>query len=731
MVKRKALIDSDSSEGSGSDLDKEFLDLAKKKNKKKSSPRENSSSESSSGSGSEAEKKNVKKKVRRDTASSESEREDSKPAAKVNESKNVYSNSEPEEGEVSDSSDSSEDEFNDGYDDQLMGDAEDRARLASLTEKERETEIFKRIEQREMMKTRFEIEKKLRQQKRLERAKDGKPKDKEKKKLKKKQKEEKRKREAEEAAAAEAAARERAKEKEAEAQKVELPVEKEDGEEEEDEADTSKLQVDFSSIDHKERSKERKKNIEENRGKVENKRFNAMAELKARREGKKEAEEERKRKEEEKRKKKEEEDEIASKKETKLKASDIYSDDSDSDNDEGRKSPVTREKARSRSRSHSRSGSRSRSSSSSSSSSEDEEEQKKPAYLPSKQDLNNIRLSRHKLERFVHMPFFDRIAKGCFIRVGIGQHNGSAVYRAAEIMGVYETAKIYQLGKTRTNKGLEVRHGSQKRVFRLEFVSNSEFTEPEFQKWMEATTAAGFDLPNKSKIEQKQADIKEAMMYEFNEQDVERIIKEKERFKPNPHNFAMKKAHLMKEREVALARGDDDYAREMSELLSQLEEKASELDKRRTATISSISYINDRNRKRNVEEAEKAIMAEVRANKGRRIDDPFTRRSTKPRMNFKAGEKEALAAAEQKAKDEQKEESDKKAQEEKQKKQEDKQPQVSQEDLFSAHDFDIKIDLEVPLPATSVNVVPKTNSKDLAPRRSLNLQDYKKKRGLI
>lgn len=54
---------------------------------------------------------------------------------------------------VSDSSDS-EEEFNDGYDDELMGDDEDRERLAQMTEKERETEIFKRIEAREMMKTR-------------------------------------------------------------------------------------------------------------------------------------------------------------------------------------------------------------------------------------------------------------------------------------------------------------------------------------------------------------------------------------------------------------------------------------------------------------------------------------------------------------------------------------------------------------------------------------------------
>lgn len=73
-------------------------------------------------------------------------------------------------------------------------------------------------------------------------------------------------------------------------------------------------------------------------------------------------------------------------------------------------------------------------------------------------------------------------------------------------------------------QGLRVRHGSQERVFRLEFVSNSEFTEGEFQKWVEACAASGNELPTKSRFEQKQADIKEAISYEFNEQDVERIV---------------------------------------------------------------------------------------------------------------------------------------------------------------------------------------------------------------
>lgn len=126
-------------------------------------------------------------------------------------------------------SDSSQEEFNDGYDDKLMGDEEDQARLAQMTEKEREQEIFKRIEQREIMKTRFEIEKKLRMAKKQEL---------------KKQKE--------------------SKKKEKGVDEKEKKIER--------------------APDPKERSKDRKKTIEEK----QDKKFHAMSLLKARREEKKE-----------------------------------------------------------------------------------------------------------------------------------------------------------------------------------------------------------------------------------------------------------------------------------------------------------------------------------------------------------------------------------------------------------------------------------------------------------
>ena len=60
--------------------------------------------------------------------------------------------SEMEEGEVSDSSDA--DDFDDGLDDNLMGDEEDRLKLEAMTEKEREQVIYERLERREALKTR-------------------------------------------------------------------------------------------------------------------------------------------------------------------------------------------------------------------------------------------------------------------------------------------------------------------------------------------------------------------------------------------------------------------------------------------------------------------------------------------------------------------------------------------------------------------------------------------------
>ena len=178
---------------------------------------------------------------------------------------------------------SSDSEFDDGYDENLMGDEDDRRRLNGLSEKERETEIFKRIEQRDLLKTRWEIERKLKLARRGEKTikpnKQKKKKSSVSKKLKQKYKDEN-------------------------TEEIVPIVEKEPNEEivmsnitqdmelpstipEEIILDQKLLTDDQNTVenlDHKERSKERKKNVEMNR--TDDKRSTAMAMLKAKREGK-------------------------------------------------------------------------------------------------------------------------------------------------------------------------------------------------------------------------------------------------------------------------------------------------------------------------------------------------------------------------------------------------------------------------------------------------------------
>lgn len=183
----------------------------------------------------------------------------------------------------------------------------------------------------------------------------------------------------------------------------------------------------------------------------------------------------------------------------KLKASDIYSDDSGSESDE----KVSERRSTT-------------SSKSSSSESEDEsKEEKTVALISTNAELNRLRLSRYKMERFIALPHFEKVVSNCFVRVSVGNSQGKPVYRVGEIVGLVETAKVYQFGKARTNKGLRLRHGTQDRVFRLEFISNQDFSDQEFLKWKKTCEDQNVPLPSVDMIEIKQKEVREALYYEF------------------------------------------------------------------------------------------------------------------------------------------------------------------------------------------------------------------------
>jgi RNA polymerase-associated protein RTF1 len=83
--------------------------------------------------------------------------------------------------------------------------------------------------------------------------------------------------------------------------------------------------------------------------------------------------------------------------------------------------------------------------------------------------------------------------------------------------------------------------------------------------------------------------------------------------------------------ELAEEDGDTETVSMLTQELLELEEKAEQLDKQRSKGLSAISYINERNRQRNVSRAEEALKAELAVDK-MKDDDPFTRRRCKPTL---------------------------------------------------------------------------------------------------
>ena len=53
-------------------------------------------------------------------------------------------------------------------------------------------------------------------------------------------------------------------------------------------------------------------------------------------------------------------------------------------------------------------------------------------------------------------------------------------------------------------------------------------------------------LPTIELIEQKKRDVQAALNYEYKEEDIDKIIEEKNRFRAHPTNYAMRKTQLMK-----------------------------------------------------------------------------------------------------------------------------------------------------------------------------------------
>jgi hypothetical protein len=91
-------------------------------------------------------------------------------------------------------------------------------------------------------------------------------------------------------------------------------------------------------------------------------------------------------------------------------------------------------------------------------------------------------LTRDVVERWLPEPQFNRYAKGCFVRVRIGEYLTSSIYRIARIEEVVDKSFFaYLLGREQTTKGVLLQIGATRKIFSLLSISNKPPTYEEFE----------------------------------------------------------------------------------------------------------------------------------------------------------------------------------------------------------------------------------------------------------
>ncbi|KAF8372621.1 hypothetical protein PRIPAC_79050 [Pristionchus pacificus] len=125
-----------------------------------------------------------------------------------------------------------------------------------------------------------------------------------------------------------------------------------------------------------------------------------------------------------------------------------------------------------------------------------------PLQVECLEELKLTRLSRFKLARFVHAPFFNKTVIDCYVRIGVGKLLGNPNKdnnKIAQVIDVIETDKVYneESAKTKNNQ--------------------------ELQEWMSTMRRHNRSLPTMGDIHKKMKDIASPVEHNYTNDEVNQL----------------------------------------------------------------------------------------------------------------------------------------------------------------------------------------------------------------
>lgn len=196
------------------------------------------------------------------------------------------------------------------------------------------------------------------------------------------------------------------------------------------------------------------------------------------------------------------------------------------------------------------------------------------------------------------------------------------------------SSRLYMCRDRQVDVALMVAVGSNEKQFEMQYCSDSPITEKELEWWKALLRKDEIRIPSKRFLVKKTDALKEMATHKLSTAEFDTMIAKKKVLQRNPTNFVTERSTLMSLQKKALQEGDAETAEKLADKLFSLEEMTT---KRKVHDVDKMTAVNERNRKRNLEEIRKA---EIRQNDERRrqeqsgTSNPFNRLKTNARTFY-------------------------------------------------------------------------------------------------
>jgi RNA polymerase-associated protein RTF1 len=287
---------------------------------------------------------------------------------------------------------------------------------------------------------------------------------------------------------------------------------------------------------------------------------------------------------------------------------------------------------------------------------EDEEAEEEADF----EELKSIQVRRHKLEEWINKPHFKTTLPGCMVRVVAGEKrtpdNAPVMlnsrpeqrYMVVQVVGVEEVApgfhkyleggqgwkSPYPFGPDgiKTSKWLRVLRGKSERLWPLAQVSNSGFTEEEFQSWHRACEQLSRNQKQitRGEVAEVHKRLIDADQYVYTAEDVAKLLEEKRLKGQGTRNIAIEMARLERQRDAAVERNDEERLIEVQQEIAALEATAAAALAVKQGASASMAQLNKKNAEKNFKSSFKSGKDGAGGGPGAAGTlDPFSRRATR------------------------------------------------------------------------------------------------------